>query len=228
MVFDFRQRYEDVQETLRTTLDGRQVDIWTALPGIIQSFDPVALTVTVQPAIQALYTGADLSQKFVNLPILPDVPVVFPRGGKYTLTFPITVGDECLVVFSSRCIDNWWDQGGVQSQYELRMHDLSDGFALVGPFSQKTKITNISTNTTQLRSNDGTVSIDVDATGKITLTAPTQVTINSPLTVCEGDLHVTGAIVAGAGGADQVTLQQHRHGITGGVASATITPTPGT
>jgi hypothetical protein len=67
-----------------------------------------------------------------------------------------------LVVFSSRCIDNWWNNGGVQNQRELRMHDLSDGFCILGPWSQQTKIDNVSTTTTQLRTSDGKIYAEVD------------------------------------------------------------------
>ncbi|MFW8450019.1 Gp138 family membrane-puncturing spike protein, partial [Klebsiella pneumoniae] len=70
-------------------------------------------------------SGAQVS---VNLPLLVDVPVVFPRGGGCTLTFPVKPGDECLVIFADRCIDFWWQSGGIQEPVDERMHDLSDAF----------------------------------------------------------------------------------------------------
>lgn len=42
-----------------------------------------------------------------------------------------------------------------------------------------------------------------------------------------GDLHVTGAVIAGSGGGDQVSLQTHKHG-TGTAATGTVSPTAGT
>lgn len=48
-----------------------------------------------------------------------------------------------------------------------------------------------------------------------------------PVHLVNGDLHVDGAVVAGFGGADQVTLQGHRHGV-GTSAAGTVVPTPGT
>lgn len=45
----------------------------------------------------------------------------------------------------------------------------------------------------------------------------------------DGDLHVTGSVVAGFGTGDQVGLQSHRHGTVGTpVAAQTIPPSPGT
>jgi Phage protein Gp138 N-terminal domain len=231
MALAYQQRYEDPLEVLRSALDTKQADIWTSLPGIIQSFDPVKMIATVQPSIQGLHTGPDQKQRWVTLPILPDVPVHFPRGGGYTLTFPIKAGDECLVVFSSRCIDSWWDQGGVQPQRELRMHDLSDGFALVGPFSQKTKLANVSPTTAQLRSDDGKNYIELNNAGKTATVIVGGTSIiaddNANTVTIKGTLHVSGDVVAGFNGNDQVTLQGHHHGL-GAAAAGTSAPTAGT
>ena len=48
---DRRERWAEPVEALRAALDGRQAEMWTALPGIVQSFDPAAMTVSVQPAV---------------------------------------------------------------------------------------------------------------------------------------------------------------------------------
>lgn len=57
------------------------------------------------------------------------------------------------------------------------------------------------------------------------------ITINGggqPVHVMNGDLHVDGAVIAGFGGADQVGLQTHRHGLGINTAAGTVIPTPGT
>ena len=41
----------------------------------------------------------------VALPLLVDVPVVFPRGGGVTLTLPVVPAMSAFVVFADRCID---------------------------------------------------------------------------------------------------------------------------
>jgi phage baseplate assembly protein gpV len=250
MPLEYSQHFEDSQEAIRSAIEGNQAEMWTGLPGIVQSYDDKAITVTVQPAIKILYTGPDLVQKFTQMPVLLDVPVYFPRGGGVTMTYPIAAGDECFVVFSSRCIDEWWDQGGIQETHSLRKHDLSDGFAFVGPFSQKTKIDKVSTTTVQLRSNvlNGSapkIFIEIDVpndkaqvvvdqlsfvfdgnANTITAKAPTKITLDTPLIECTGDVHVDGEVVAKATGSS-VTLSQHRHG-TGNPAAGTVPPTGGT
>lgn len=156
---DRRERYDDFVEAIRAAMDGRLSEVWTALPGIVQGFDTQAMTVSVQPSIRGRVAQPDGSESKVDLPLLVDVPVIFPAGGGFTLTYPIAQGDECLVAFSSRCIDSWWQSGGIGDPLEHRQHDLSDGFALVGPFSQARVLPNVSAENVQLRTNDGQASV---------------------------------------------------------------------
>ena len=202
---------------------GRQGTLWTALPGIVQSFDPVAMTCEVQPAIQGKMRLEDGGVQVVNLPLLLDCPVVFPRGGGCSLTFPIKAGDECLVVFSCRAIDIWWQQGGVQPPAETRMHDLSDGFVIPGPYSQPQVIPDVSIEAVELRTDDrsarlsifpsdhlvevetvgnmvGTVggTVTVTAGGDVTLTCP-KLTVDCPDTTFTGNVTVQGLITGNGG-----------------------------
>jgi hypothetical protein len=162
------ERLDDHEESLRMALDGNTSQIWTALPGIIKSFNETKQTVSVQPAIQGI-----VGNQAVNLPLLVDVPVQFFNAGGYSITIPISVNDECLVVFASRCIDAWWQLGGVQPPLEPRMHDLSDGFALIGFRSSSRPLASYSTSKLQIRSDDNNTFIEVDKTGAIKLKAVT-------------------------------------------------------
>lgn len=175
-----------------------------AMPGIIQSFDPETITAVVQPAIRAVERDNDGNTSTTDYPLLVDVPVVFPRGGGCTLTFPVAPGDECLVIFADRCIDFWWQNGGIQEPVDTRMHDLSDAFAIVGPQSQAQKISGISTSAAQLRTDSGTAFIEIAAGGAVTITSP-QIMFNGPLQV-NGTITSTGDQVAA--GISQVT---HTH-----------------
>ncbi len=197
---DIRQLMADQQQAVKMAIGGAVADTWTALPGIILSFSPGALTAVVRPAIQGVQQASDGSYQYVDLPDLPDVPVVFPRGGGCTLTFPIAEGDECLVVFASRCIDAWWQSGGVQIPMEMRMHDLSDGFALPGPFSQAQKISGISTASVQLRSNDGSTYIDLNpTTQKVKIVAPGGFEVDAPTSTFTGAVTIEGVFTFLAG-----------------------------
>ena len=166
-----------------------------SMPGIIQSFDPIACTCTVQPAISGQVADEAGEFKSAPLPLLVDVPVVFPRGGGCTITFPVKVGDECLVVFSDRCIDFWWQNGGVQEAVDPRQHDLSDAFAFIGPQSQAEVIGNISTSTLQMRTDDGAAYIELDPNSHaVNIVAPGGLNVTTPLAKFSAAVTINGLL----------------------------------
>lgn len=48
------------------------------------------------------------------------------------ITFPISVGDDCVLLFSDREIESWFINGDAQPVNYQRMHDLTDAFAIFG------------------------------------------------------------------------------------------------
>ena len=86
--------------------------------------------------------------------------MVMPRAGGYVLGFAPQVGDECLVVFADCCIDSWWQSGSVQSQADSRRHDLSDGFAILGCWSQQNR-PKLPENGVCLQNDKGTAGISI-------------------------------------------------------------------
>ncbi len=213
---DRRERYQDLSQLLLAAFQSGQQALWTSLPCIVQSYNPDTNTIEAQPTILGRVQDQQGLWSLKQMPLLLDVPVIFPSGGGYTLTFPIAAGDECLVVFSSRCIDGWWYQGGIQPQLDVRMHDLSDGFAFVGPMSRPNVIPTISTSTTQLRSNDGSIYVELSP-AQIKLHHPTKVLIDAPNSEVTGNLTVDGLLtflngIAGDKGTNSNSL-------TGGVST---------
>lgn len=140
------------------------------------------MTCVVQPAIKGVQTLQNGSTRQVAMPLLLDCPVQFPGAGGASLTFPVVAGDECLVVFASRGIDFWWQSSGVQPPAEARMHDLSDGFVLLGFRSKPRVLASISATATELRSDSGTTKISLDpAAQTINIVAPGGITLNGIL-----------------------------------------------
>jgi hypothetical protein len=123
-------------EAAKATQDGLQARIWTAMPATVVSYDPVNITVTAQATIQIPVRQPDGSWVNTTLSVCGDCPVMWQGGGGYVTSHPLQEGDEGLLVFAARCIDAWWQSGGVQPQAEQRMHDLSDGFFIPICFSQ--------------------------------------------------------------------------------------------
>ena len=126
------------------------------IPCIIQSYDSVNNTVECQPAVRERIINEDGTIQYVQLPLLINVPVVFPGSANFDIKFPLSKNDECLVFFSDLSIDNFWQKGSVQNPVEVRRHDLSDGMAIPCMMSMpRRKVT-------------PKVSIVVDGNGEIT------------------------------------------------------------
>jgi hypothetical protein len=193
---DRRERLEDLDVSIRGAIDSALASTWSAVQGIVQSFDAEKMTCVVQPTTMGRQTVIDAkgltTVKMVNMPLLLDCPVVFQGGGGMTLTFPIKAGDEALVILADRCIDGWWQTGKISPPLDVRIHDLSDGFALVGLRSLPRVLTSISTTDAQLRSDDGMTIIGAKP-GTITLMADT-IVCTGTITL-DGDVEITGDLV---------------------------------
>lgn len=153
------ERVGGMAQVLGTAMDNVEYEMRVAMPGIVQEWDAEQQTVTVQLAIREK-VSMDGRETEMEIPMLVDVPVVMPRAGGYSLVFAPVKGDECLVVFADACIDSWWQSGGVQSQADSRRHDLSDGFAILGCWSQKRK-PKIPASGVRLQNDAGTAGISI-------------------------------------------------------------------
>lgn len=162
-------------------LTGLQANLWTAMPGKVSSVENLAAqgTIDVQPTIRSVILGSDGKPVSKQLPVLPDCPVVMMGGGGFTTTYPIAKDDECLIVIANRCIDNWWANGDIQDQAEPRMHDLSDGFAIVGLRSRPRWLTGYDTKNVQMRSDDGKSFIEMTPDGDINATAQLDINLTA-------------------------------------------------
>lgn len=165
-----RERKYDLKDGILAALEGWQKGIWTCLPCIVTGFDPSDMTVSCVPAIQMQQKLESGAVQWITITELRKVPLKVLHGGIFLITLPVAVGNECVVHFSSRCFDAWWQSGGIQPQSEFRMHDLSDGFADVGPYSVPEVPSDVSTTNLQIRSLDGKTIINI-SDGKIEIIA---------------------------------------------------------
>lgn len=188
---------QDDQSAIDKALDGLAFHLRVAMPGIIKGFNADAGTVEVQISIREDIL-VDGEKKAVEIPLLLDVPIIMPRAGNFVLTMPVTIGDECLVMFADCCMDYWWQNGGVQNQGDKRRHDLSDGFAILAPWSQPKKISGYSTSSAKLRSLDGATYVEVQD-DTINVIAPVKVKVQAAAIEVLGNTTVTGETVSVTG-----------------------------
>lgn len=195
-----------LEEAIKAGVRAGLLDTMVSAPAIIQSFDPETQTITADIAIQRIVDGKD-----ENYTLLIDIPIIFPTVQGFHITLPIKKGDEALVVFADRCIDNWFKDGGIQKQAEHRAHHISDGFAIVGINSQSNKITGYDSDNMVIRNTENDQKITLKASGDIEVDTPKDVNINcananikasssvkidTPATTITGTLDVDGAVTS--------------------------------
>ena len=182
--------------------------IHCCLPGIVTAFDADTQTVSVQPALMARFR-----EDAVHLPLLQKVPVVFPSAGGYSFLAVPQAGDECLVVFADGAIDRWMATGQESVPPAERQHDLSDGFAILGCWSQAHRKVGFPSAGCVMEKDDGTAGFKVNGTEVKVFTPSATITLNNGNVEIQGNLIINGA-----------AYTEHKHsgveaggGTTGGV-----------
>lgn len=121
-------------EVLRRVLESERLDLHTALPGIVRSYDAEAQTADIRLAVRRVIPVGDEDEEDQTeaYPILPSVPVLMPRGGGYYVALPVEVGDTVLVVFCEADLNRWRETGAVSDPGLSTRHGLSGAVAIPG------------------------------------------------------------------------------------------------
>lgn len=167
--------------------------------GRIENVDTTNQTVDVQVLHKRVSMNLN-KRELKDYALLCQVPFIVLGGGSSNLTFPISKGDNCLLLFCDYEIDRWWDTGeNLPANYE-RKHDISDAFAIVGVHSMVDLLQGYS-QYVKLKYSDSSY-IEVGES----------VDINNEQTNVSGKLDVTGDITGSA----KATAELHStHGATG-------------
>lgn len=122
--------------------------------GTIESFNPATQTATV--SINLKLNFGDTPKPY---PVLKEVPVFVLGGGTRVITVPIVKGDTCLVLFNDRDIDTWTQTGATASPASDRLHDISDGLAIVGFRSKANPVTSYSATDVEIRNGQNRIAV---------------------------------------------------------------------
>lgn len=166
-------RHSNIEAALREAIRAAQVKINTLEPGVIQSFDAATQRAKIQLGIKRKLAGDSL-----DIPLLLDVPIYYPRAGGFAFTFPVKAGDECLVLFGTRNMDNWLESGAQSEVADARLHAFSDAVAIVGGFSSPAAMADYHDDRVALREVGGPGAIEIHANGKFRLTNGTEEVID--------------------------------------------------
>lgn len=176
-------------DTMMVAIDNALANVHTATVARVTGV--TGATISCRPVINRMVDG-----RSVELPEFVEVPPVFLQGGGSFTAYPIAPGDYCLLIFTERCFDNWWAGVDFAPPLEYRMHDYSDGFAIVGinPLAGAIPVPAV-----VRRVGDSSVEGNYDHTGDYVLTG--NLTVNGNITVAGGDVTAGG-----------ISLKTHTHG----------------
>lgn len=120
---------DDLSKLLHENFEYSMSDVHTALPGVVVKYDAKTRRADIQPSLKRKMPGG----KFMDFPIIPEVPVLFLGTKKYTVHIPLEKDDEVLLIVNERGTDTWKDAGGKGiEEADPRRFDLQDCFAIPG------------------------------------------------------------------------------------------------
>lgn len=104
-------------------------EISVAYPYAVVEQDAATGLVSLAPLIRVRGDDGDIA----DLPRLSEVPVSYPSGGGYHLVYPLSKGDEGLVIAASRSISQWVESGDAKADPEgRRISSLTDAVFFPG------------------------------------------------------------------------------------------------
>jgi hypothetical protein len=167
-------RTPQLADVILAAIDTRMVGVHTSIPGRIETFDPATQTAGVKPMIKRRSENADGTYLDESIPVVPRVPVCFPRAGSLYITWPVAPGDLCELVFSEQSRDNF--KAAVEAAEvdpdDFRRFDLSDAFAIPGGYPEALAIKDFDP-TDIVIGIEGGVQIHLKPDGKIALGSKT-------------------------------------------------------
>ena len=175
----------------------------TSYPGKIKTFDPDSQTSTVQIARERYVDNLVSLNNREESPILVSVPVHFPQGGGYQLTFPIAEGDNCLVMFAERGCSHWLNSdsmsigtyaSGFPKADFYRKYDVNDSFALVGFNSIPKAIPAFQPGSVELRNTARTQRVTLIPGGLMEVRTEDTVDVVAPTVNITGNVNITGDV----------------------------------
>jgi hypothetical protein len=105
-----------------------------SLPAKVVTYDPLTNTITAQIQIKDFFFDEDGEREYESLPVIPSVPVQWPRAGGKIVRLPLQPGDGVLLVFSSLSLAEWRLTGQVAEPKDSRRNSIGHCFAVPGAF----------------------------------------------------------------------------------------------
>lgn len=165
----------NISEALAVAIESRLADLHTAMPGKVEKVSSDGQRVDVLPQLKRAVSDGEGGYVIEDLPVIPNVPVAFPRAGGFFVSFPIARGDMVLLVFAERSVKAWMRQGQAVDPGDRRMHPFDGAIAIPGVYPNNSPLDDASS-TDMVMGKDGETSpkIVLKPSGDIVLNGGTK------------------------------------------------------
>lgn len=119
-------------DLITAAIEAHSADVHVAMPGTVSEYYPETQTADVQPVFTKTFYDEDGVKHTEQIPSIHNVPIAFPSGGPFAITWPLSKGDPVLLVFADRNIGEWQETGNAGDPGDARTHELSGAFAIPG------------------------------------------------------------------------------------------------
>ncbi|MNX82926.1 hypothetical protein D3C86_1146690 [compost metagenome] len=214
-------------DLLNSSFKSQLNSIYTAMPCIVVAVDDMAaMRISVQPVLNVKYKDGTSEER----PVIFNVPVMMPGTNNTLISFPISVGDTGMCMFSQRGLDTFKSGNGYPSTpTDFRKFDKRDAVFVPGlyPFGKSVNNPDIrkwphNTNDLVISHNiaSGTeVEVRLGKNGNLTINTDQKVTvnagtaeINADSTVWNGDIRHNGSFTnTGTLTSNGTVLDTHVH-----------------
>lgn len=151
-----------MDETLARLVESERHNINTTLPGVVVAYDAKRQKATIQPRLKS-----KIGDQEVRAPELLEVPVAHPRAGGFVMHKPLKKGDEVILQFAQRSLDQSGDDASDVDGAPGRMHDLSDAIAMPASYSKPAELSNMPEKGVYLGTADGKNGLTISEGGKV-------------------------------------------------------------
>ena len=114
-----------IGDIIKKSIENEILKIHTSIPAKIVKIDLTKRLVNVQPLINYF---DKITEKYIKLPIIPNVPIMFLRTKVALISVPINIEDTGTLFFSERCFKNWQLSGGIKNTEDNRHHNITDAY----------------------------------------------------------------------------------------------------
>lgn len=148
---------ENIVDVFDSWLSSRLENVHTIIPGKIDKYEGHgSRKARVKPLVKMMTIKGEM----VSIPVIDNVPVIFPSSGAFSLLFPVKPGDGCLILFSECSIGNFLNSTIEVDPEDRSRFSFTDAVCIPGLWSFKSV-------------SDSTNVIEITDAGAVEVTAKT-------------------------------------------------------